>query len=147
MNAEQFRSAINVLVADWAAVYADADAGIPVGGVHVFYENGPEPDLETEQAWLDVQLRFYSANTIAVGRSDSRYNGVVSLAAYVRETTGTRVPDRILGGLTKLLRHRRVGDSAILYAPERTIPPPAFYGWYRSGLMIPFVLNEWASDL
>ena len=62
MNAEQFRGTINTLVADWAAAYADADSGIPVGGVHVFYENGPEPDLEKEQAWLDVQLRFYSAN-------------------------------------------------------------------------------------
>lgn len=146
MKAEDFRGQVQQLIADWATSYTDVDNAITSTDLTMTYENQALPDLEETRIWVDVQVRFYSSSLIAVGRRDGRYTGAVSVSVYVRSGEGTQIPDRILGGLTSVLRARRVGEAILKY-PERAIPPTDYYGWYRAGLRVPFVLNEWQDDL
>lgn len=140
MTPQDFRGAVNTLVADWAAAYADP--ALAANTVPVFYENGPEPDPNTLRFWVEVELRFYGSSLSSVGAGGGRYTGAISTAVYVKEGEGTMLPDTLLGEMTALLRHRRIGTAYTKY-PSRTIPPsPALFGWYRSGLLTPFVLEE-----
>jgi len=143
MTVDDFRGQVNQLVADWAASYANPALGIALGSVPVFYENGPEPDAATARLWVDVEIRFYSSNLIALGESDGRHTGAISTAVFIKDGEGTQIPDALLRDLTKLLRRRRFGTGAYTKYPERTTPPtPSFFGWFRSGLLTPFVLHE-----
>lgn len=149
MNVQQFRGEINTLIDAWRAGYEDAEHGIQRGALPVFYENGPQPANPAElRVWLDVTLRFYSSHSASVGGQDGRYTGAISVAVYTRGGDGSLLADRILGSLTRLLRVRKVGRGARTQYPARMIPPLlAQLGWYRSGLLVPFVLYEFAPDL
>lgn len=149
MNVQQFRGAVNALIDAWRADYEDTEHGIARGSLPVFYENGPQPANPAGlRVWLDVTLRFYGSHSASVGGQDGRYTGAISIAVYTHGGDGSLLSDRILGSLTRLLRTRKVGRGARTQYPARMIPPPfAQLGWHRSGLLISFVLYEFAPDL
>lgn len=143
MTAQEFRGQVNHTVAEWASTYTNDLLGIKAGDVPVFYENGPEPDSTALRFWVDVEVRYYSSHLQALGSAAGRHTGAISTAVFIKDGEGTQLPEELLRSLTALMRKRRFGTSAYTTYPERTIPPtPSLYGWYRAGLLTPFVLNE-----
>ena len=146
MSPTKFRTSVNQLLHDWAQTFEAPALGIAAGTVPVYYENGPDPDPTKLKLWVELETRFYSSSLIAVGRSDGRHTGALSIGCYIKSGEGTQVPDAILQSLSSLLRRRRFGANAYTQFPEWTIPPsPSFYGWRRSGLLVPFILHEIAT--
>lgn len=144
MNAQEFRAEVAAALAEWAAFYSNPLLGIATGTVPFFAENGPDPDHNALRYWVEMELRFYGARPLAVGlKAGGRHSGTISIGVYIREGEGTQLTDTLLGELTQLLGSRRFGAAAWTLYPERTIPPnPPLLGWYRAGLLVPFILDE-----
>lgn len=141
MKVEQFRSEVNALVEEWRR---NTDtAHLPKGPLPVFYENGPQPDETSLSYWLDVELRFYAANMAEIGKGAAgRSSGVIDLSLYWKAGEGSADVDSLLDSLHRHMRARRIGPGAFTLHGERKIPPPALFGWYKTGYMVPFVLDE-----
>jgi len=132
MSTEAFERAATQEVLDWLAIHCP--------GVPLVVENGPIPDRNGLQEFVDLQFRYYGAVDITVGtRPIVRDTGVISLRHYAREQTGTGRTRQVVEGLREHLRARRLGGAAI-FAPQRTTGAPA-KGWYSSGLLAPFKLD------
>lgn len=141
MNVREFRSAVAAAVEEWRLSYDMTD--LPSGALQVYYENGPVPDLATLPYWLDVELRFYASEVTEVGKGGAgRTSGVIALSLYWKYGEGVAYVDDILDSIHRALRRRRLGPAAYTLHGERMTPPPDFYGWYKAGYMIPFVLDE-----
>ena len=141
MKVKDFRSAVNAAVEAWRAAHDTST--LPYGSLPVFYENGPQPDESKLAYWLDVELRFYSGHLTEIGEgAGGRSSGVIALSLYWKAGEGTGDLDELLDSLHTALRARRFGPAAFTLHGERMIPPPSFYGWYKTGYMIPFILDE-----
>lgn len=140
MRVQEFRSAVAAAVEEWRLGYDMTT--LPRGPLQVFHENGPIPDASTLPYWMDVELRFYSANITEVGKGGGRTNGVIALALYWKAGEGVAEVDHLLDSVHAALRRRRFGPGGFTQHGERMTPPPDFFSWYRAGYMIPFVLDE-----
>lgn len=132
MTYEELRSWLQTSVDTWrAANYPD---------LPVFYENAEVPNQESVgPIWLDVCLRFTGGKAMTVGtRPMGRDTGNLSLSVYHRQGEGTQLADQIRDSLREHFRtHNRVGTAALDY-PIPALATPAFLGWHKTGLLIPF---------
>lgn len=133
-NSKDFRAAIFGAIQNWGA------ASFP--SLPIIYENGPTPDEDKiGPMWLDCEIRWYSARWLGVGNlSAGRHTGAVALNLYCKDATGTGNADDIIVSLTQLLRGTRWGSATLSY-PQRVVSTHLL-GWYRSGVLIPFTLDE-----
>lgn len=133
MSTEQFRALVTERVLEWAA----SRPTLPIA-----YENGPVIDEKTVgPIWLDLQLRFYGGNLVAMGeRPLGRHSGTISAMVFHRIAAGTGDPDRICDELIELFRAKRIGRG-LTQMPQRTVPTD-FLGWYKTGLLVPFTLDS-----
>ncbi|MBT2326743.1 hypothetical protein J7E62_31000 [Variovorax paradoxus] len=134
MATQQFRSDAQAALEVWRL------ANFPQ--IEAFYENGPEIDeAKVGEIWIDCAIRWYGAKLVAMGeRPRGRHTGVLSVNVYYREGEGTTLPDQVLDSVKELMRSRRLG-AAVLYMPQRQIPTEVD-GWYKSGLLTPFTLDD-----
>lgn len=134
MSTKAFRAAIVGEIQAWAAAHYPT--------LPVIHENGPVPDEDKiGPVWLDVEIRWYGAQQLTMGQITSgRNSGAISMNVFYRESAGTGLVDDILDSLKLALPPRRVGGGIVKF-PQRTIPTP-LKGWYKSGLIFPFTLDE-----
>jgi hypothetical protein len=135
MSTKTFRAAVVTQVMAWAA------ANFPT--LPIIHENGPVPDEDKiGQVWLDLEIRWYGAKDLGIGQTTSgRHSGAISANVYYREGAGTGEVDDIIDSLKSSLKLQRVGGGIVRF-PQRTVPSPQLKGWYRSGLLFPFTLDE-----
>ena len=129
-----FRQAVNAEIETWRL------ATHPT--VFAAYENGPVPDESVVgPIWIDCDIRWYAAKVAAMGaRPMGRHTGTILTNVYYRAAEGTGPVDAMLDEIKELLRTRRLG-GAVLMMPARTISTD-FQGWYKSGLLTPFTLDD-----
>jgi len=134
MTTQAFRSAVFSLL--------DGHLSANHPGVFVMWENGPEVDeASVGDLFVDVELRFYGAQLIEVGQGGrGRHSGAISVDVYAKQATGTASGDEIVDGLVSLLKSKRLAGG-ITTMPQRKVPNPA-KGWHRTGVLVPFLLNE-----
>lgn len=133
MTPKEFRAAVSAEIQTWAA------ANFPT--LPVIYENGPVPDEDKiGPVWLDVEVRWYSGSAASVGTIPRmRHTGAISAACFYRSGEGTDQPDSIIDSLSTYLQVRRLG-AGVLEAPQRTVPTN-LRGWYKTGMLLPFILG------
>lgn len=134
MSTKQFRAAVTAEVVAWAA------ANFPA--IPVIYENGPVPDEDKiGNIFIDLELRFYSATTKTLGEGGmGRHSGAIALSVFYREAAGTGLVDDVVDSAKGTMRLRRIGGGIVKF-PQRTVPTN-IKGWYKSGLLFPFTLDE-----
>jgi hypothetical protein len=134
MSTKAFRAAIVTELQAWAA------ANFP--SLPLIYENGPVPDEDKiGPIWMDVEVRWYAAIPKALGEGgDARHSGAISVNVFYREASGTGAVDDVIDSLKATLKTRRVGGGVVKF-PQRTVPT-YLKGWYKSGLLFPFTLDE-----
>lgn len=108
----------------------------------VMYENGPEIDDESVGSiFMDVSIRFYSANPAEVGpHARTRHTGAIAVDVYAKQATGTALAGQLLQGISHTLRRKRLGPG-LTRATQRTVPD-TIKGWYKSGTLTPFTADE-----
>lgn len=133
MNTKQFRAAVFGEFLSWGST------NYPT--LPIIYENGPAPDEDKiGSIWLDLEVRWYGSIPLGIGEVSSvRHTGAVSASVFYRASAGTGQVDDILDSLMANMKLRRLG-SAIIKPPQRTVPTN-LKGWYKSGLLFPFVLD------
>lgn len=135
MSTKQYRAGVNQHIKDWAA------AAFPT--LPVIYENGPVPDEDKiGRIWLDLEIRWYGSQQLAFsdGVPKKRHSGAISANVFYREAAGTGLVDDIVDSLSNSLQCRRLAGGLIM-SPQRTVPTH-LKGWYKSGLLFPFTLDD-----
>lgn len=143
MQPHEFKGAVQSAIADWQTSFSSPAAGIEVGAVPVFFENGPQPDESTVgPIWVDVAFRFYSGRLSELGSDTNRHTGVIAVGVYTKTGEGTAGAEAVIRSLTGTLCRKRWGSSGVTLGHERMTPPPDYFGWHRSGAMVSFYFNE-----
>ena len=134
MSTKAFRASVFAELVAWGA------ANFPA--IPIIYENGPVPDEDKiGPIWIDVEIRWYGAQPMTLGEGgDGRHTGAISVNVYSRDSAGTGQVDDVIDSLKATLKTRRIG-GAIVKFPQRTVPTN-LKGWYKSGLLFPFTLDE-----
>lgn len=134
MSTKDFRAAATTEIQNWAA------ANFPA--IPVLYENGPTPDEDkVGPVFIDVEFRWYGAQQLSVGEYfKGRNSGAISVNVFYRESYGTGQVDDIVDSLKSTLRPGYCGGGVLKF-PQRTVPTH-IKGWYKSGLLFPFTLDE-----
>jgi len=132
MSESVFRGAAYTLLNDFAVVQ----------DVPIFFENGPEPDLDAvANTWLDVELSFGEASSVTLGaRPRGRQTGFLIVRVFARQGTGTLDQDVLTEALVELLRPQHLGGATLEF-PKR-LAGVALKGWSKAGLMVPFRLDK-----
>lgn len=135
MSTKQFRAGVTQHIKTWGT------ASFPT--LPIIYENGPVPDEDKiGKVWLDLEIRWYGATQLAFFDlvPKKRHTGAISVNVFYREAAGTGLVDDIIDSLSTSLECRRLSGGLIL-SPQRTVPTH-LKGWYKSGLLFPFSLDE-----
>ena len=134
MTTKLFRTAVFDRILAWR------DASFPT--LPVVTENGPQPDENTiGQIWLDCEIRFYGSHHVTMGTNPiGRHTGAISTQVFYRAGEGTGRVDDVVDSLLANFKNVRL-SSGVLKFPQRTVPT-LLRGWHKSGLLVPFYLDE-----
>lgn len=133
MSTEQFMAAVLAEVEAWH------EANFPT--LDLVSENGPEPDEDRiTTPWIDVSFRWFSAKSMTIGEVvKERHTGAVAVMVYARCGTGPMAAARIVDSVQRALAKRRVGGALLLSGSRAS--PTEHLGWYKTGVMFPFMLD------
>lgn len=134
MSTQNFVNTVNETISNLMA------AEFPT--VTVLYENGPEVDeASVGGMFLDVEVRWYGANLVTMELNPTgRHTGAVSLQVFYKQAEGTAAVGLLVDRLIAEFKSKRIG-GAITRMPQRSVPTH-LKGWYKSGLFVPFHLDQ-----
>lgn len=133
MSLETFESLVIAEVERWAA------ENFP--NTTVVFENGPVPEEDKiGSPWIDVSLRPYAGNPLALATKQGRDTGVFSFAVFTREGEGTAQAKEIVSSLRQHFAGFRAGSGWLSY-PDPYLPTTV-KGWHKRGLMFPFTVDS-----
>lgn len=128
---------VNAVFGDLATLMAAEFPTTPV-----LYENGPEVDeASVGDMFLDAEVRWYGANLVTMELNPTgRHTGAISLQVFYKQAGGTAEAGALVDRLIAEFKSKRIGGG-ITKMPQRSVPTN-LKGWYKSGVFVPFHLDD-----